>query len=207
MKKLSDLFRQLTGHLGGKTPARPGQILVLINRCEVRDHPEAAHMIGLGLHDACTRRGLSSALVDIDEWVARGVLAEGRLDPDAWPPSGMLDLFTGEPARERAVKEEVVWFMRHRSRLVRSAFASGGDAEVVIALHELELFDIFMHAECTRLRKMVDLLVHPTGQGHPGFTVLALNRDLKEPLHFGVNAVDDAKTWDHLLEAVLRPRK
>lgn len=207
MKNISHLLRQFTDLIRGQPSARQGRTVVLVGRGQVEDQPEAAHIIGLGLHDACTRRGVSSALVDVDEWVTRAALGEGRFDADAWPEPGLIDPFTGEPARERALKEDVTWLMRHRDRLLRAALTGGGDAEVLIVLHELPLFDVFVRVDIRRLRKMVDIVVFPTGGGHPGFTAVGQPRDLPEPLRYGVNAADDARSWDMLLESILRPRK
>lgn len=205
MKKLSDMIRQLTKHIGSKLRHRHGQTLVLINRREVPDHPEAAQMIGLGLYDACTRRELSAALIDVDEWMAHAVLEEGRFNPEAWPEPEIKDLFTGEPARERALKDDVTWLMRQRHRLLSSALTSGGDAEVVILLHELELVDVFMHVPARASRRMAYMHVAPATGGHPGFIAVGLSRDLRAPLRFGVNSFDDAKTWDSLLTRLLEP--
>lgn len=205
MKNLSEMIRRLTRHIGTKLRRRTGQTLLFINRRDVPDHPEAAHMISLGLYDACTRRGLSAALIDVDEWMARAVLDEGRFNPEAWPEPDIKDLFTGEPARERALKDDVTWLMRQRHRLLSSALVAGGDAEVVILLHELELVDIFMHVPARASRRMAYLNLAPVGSGHPGFVVAGLARDLRAPLRFGVNSFDDAKTWDALLTRLLEP--
>lgn len=208
MKKLSELLRELSAHLSSKTPEPSGQMLLAVDRADVVDHhPEAAHLISLGIHDACTRRGLSSSLVDIDEWVSRTVRAEGRMQEDAWPDPGLIDLFTGEPARDRAIHDEISWLLRHRSRLVRGAFASSGDAEVSIVLHGMELFDVIMHTERSRVGRLVNLYVRAVGQGHPGFAVIVPCLGRHEPIHFGVNAADDVKTWDHLLGALLQARR
>ena len=205
MKNLSRIIRQLTTHIGSKLRQRHGQTLVCINRRDVPDQPEAAQMIGLGLYDACTRRELSAALIDVDEWMARAVIEEGRLNPETWPDPDIKDFLTGEPVRHRALKNDLTWLMRQRHRLLSSALTSGGDAEVVVLLHELELVDIFMHVPASASRRMAYLHVTPAPSGHPGFIAVGLSRDLRTPLRFGVNCCDDAKTWDSLLTRLLEP--
>jgi hypothetical protein len=205
MKNISEMIRQLTKHISTKLRQRTGQSLIFIDRRDVPEHPEAGHMIGLGLYDACTRRKVSAALVDIDEWIARAVIAEGRFNPEAWPAHGIDDLLTGEPARERALKDDLTWLHRHRSRFTNSALSAGGDAEVVILLHELELVDIFMHVPARASRRMAYMHVAPAAGGHPGFIAVGLSRDLGAPLRFGVNSFDDTKTWDSLLTRLLEP--
>jgi hypothetical protein len=205
MKNISEMIRQLTNHISKKLRHRHGQTLVFINRREVPDHPEAGHMIGLGLYDACTRLELSAALIDVDEWMARAVLEEGRFNPEAWPDPDIKDLFTGDPARERALKDDVTWLMRQRHRLLSSALTAGGDAEIVILLHELELVDVFMHVPARASRRMAYMHVAPAAGGHPGFIAAGLSRDLRAPLRFGVNSFDDTKTWDSLLTRLLEP--
>jgi hypothetical protein len=205
MKNISEMIRQLTKHISTKLRQRTGQSLIFIDRRDVPEHPEAGHMIGLGLYDACTRRKVSAALVDIDEWIARAVIAEGRFNPEAWPAHGIDDLLTGEPARERALKDDLTWLHRHRSRFTNSALSAGGDAEIVILLHELELVDVFMHVPARASRRMAYLQVFAPEGGRPGFSMAGLSRELRTPLRYGVNSFDDAKTWDGLLEHILGP--
>lgn len=197
------MIRRLTHHISAKIRHRTGQSLVFINRRDVQDHPEAAQLAGLGLYDACTRREVSAALIDVDEWMARAVLAEGRFNPESWPDPEIKDLLTGEPARERALKDDMTWLLRHRSGLLSAALSSGGDAEVVILLHELELVDVFMHVPARVSGRVAYLQVAPPTNGRPGFSVAGLSKDLKVPLRYGVNAFDDSKVWDALLGRLL----
>lgn len=206
-KKLSETFRELMGFVSPRAPRRSGSILVMINRQEAPENPEAAQMVGLGLYDACTRRGVSSALIDVDEWMTRAVLQAGRFDPQALPDPGVVDLFTNAPAWERSIKADVSWLLRNRSGLLRAAMSGGGEVDVVIVLHELDLMEAFLHVDPDRHRKMMELLVYPAGLGREGFELGGSRRDLSAPMRFGVNAADDAKTWDVLLDSVLTPRK
>lgn len=205
MKHISEMIRQLTQHIRTKLRQRTGQSLVCINRRGVPDHPEAAHMIGLGLYDACTRRKISASLIDVDEWMARAVLAEGRFNPEVWPELGINDLFTGEPARERALKDDLTWLLRQRSRFLNSALTAGGDAEVVILLHELDLVDIFMHVPANAARRMSYFNVDKPDSNRAGYSVAGMSKELKKPIFFGVNVCDDEKMWDELLGRLLEP--
>lgn len=179
---------------------------ISLHRGGLKDAPEVANLVALGLHEALTERRVACALVDIDEWILRSALDEGRFRLIAEDESETLDNLTGEPAWERERRADIGWLLAKRSQLVRDAMNSGGDAEVIVLLHSLEFMEL---TGLWGIKGREDeVLLYYLGENQPGLPgylcVPISGRKAGKGFVFGENAADDDATWRKLARRVDR---
>jgi hypothetical protein len=200
LSKLLGWFRHRTT---SETPSSH-RVYVSLHRGGLIDVPDAAGMAALGLHDALTARKTPCALVDVDEWILRTALEEGRFRPIDICEAEELDDLTGEPAWERERRADISWLLHNRSELVRSALRSGGDAQVVILLHSLEFMELLTLWGEKRRDDVVLLYYLGANQpGLPGFACEPMNPGKGGPAFtFGDNPADDEVSWGRLAKRI-----
>lgn len=185
------------------------RVFVSLHRGELLDDPMAPGLAALGLHDALTCLSTGCALVDIDEWVMRASLEEGRFRPVDLTETDGTDAMTGEPAWERERRADIGWLLQNRSRLVSEAMRSGGDAQVVILLHSLEFIELLsLWGEKRQSDTVLLYYLGPNQPGLPGYICVPMNPRKGGPSFvFGDNPADDASNWGKLarrISALLR---
>lgn len=80
------------------------------------------------LHDKAIERGLSVSMVDFEEFVYDRLRQSRKFHDRGKDIAAMFD----DPEMEHAVnRQDIMWLMRNRDRLMREAFSAGGDAEYV----------------------------------------------------------------------------
>jgi len=188
----------------GSSPKVESRVFVSLHRGELKDNPEAAGLVALGLHDAMSRRQIACAIIDVDEWVARSALEEGRFRLIPESEADTIDDFTGEPAWERERRADIGWLLANRGELIRAALLSGGDAQVVILLHSLDFMDL-VGLWGIKGRDDTALLYYlgPNQPGLPGFACLPAAPKLAgNGFAFGDNPADDLVTWERLAKRI-----
>lgn len=190
-------------------PKADRKVFVSLHRGELKDNPEAAGMVALGLHEAMSHRQIACAIVDVDEWILRSALEDGRFRLIPESEAGKMDDFTGEPAWERERRADIGWLLANRGELIRAALMSGGDAQVIILLHSLDFMDL-VALWGIKGRDDTCLLYYlgPNQPGLPGFACLPAAPKLAgNGFAFGDNPADDLVTWERLakrIEGLLR---
>ena len=182
------------------------RVYISLNRCGLDDDLAGGHLLALGLHEALTRRGVACAIVDVDEWILRTAVEEGRfrLIPDSEVHATCPE--TGEPAWERERRADVSWLLRNRSKLVEAAMKSGGDAEVVLILHSLDFMELMPLWGIKGVRDEVQMhYLGPNEPGRPGYACLSANpKRGGRAFAYGANAADDERTWERLADCLTR---
>lgn len=204
MNIIRQSIERLRGWLSHKS-SRKGKSLILVHRGNVPDNPEAGHLAAMGLHEACTRAHIGASLVDIDEWILRACLNEGRFDPHRLGDLTYTDFATGEPAWERTVKSDIVWLLRNRRQMLHQAYNASGDAEVSIVLGDEDGIEPILCVDFSRVASLTDINLHPAPSSQPGFIGTLGARKQAMAFRFGVNAADDRRTWDTVLKRCLKP--
>lgn len=199
MPKLLDFLRRLLP--ARKQPPTQLRILVSVDLSGISDRAEGGHAFALGLHDAMTRRGIGCAIIDAEEWLLDTAIDAGHFRHD--PDGDLPDSVTGRPRWERQAKQGIGWLMRHRTELLRSAFAAGGDAEVVVALHQQDFLSLLMAVDRPSEQKWWMVSVHPAEPGKEGFVAFAPSKDFGPPLRFGANGLDDLHAWERLADRLV----
>lgn len=199
MSKLLDFIRNLLP--GRKGPPTQRRLLVSVDLSAVADRPEGGHAFALGLHDAMTRRGIGCAIIDAEEWLLDTAVEAGHFRHD--PDGDLPDALTGRPRWERQAKAGIGWLMRHRTALLRSAFSAGGDAEVVIVLHQQDFLSLLMTVNLPTEHKWWIVSLQPAEPGTEGFLAFAPGKDFGPPVRFGANGLDDFHAWERLAESLL----
>jgi hypothetical protein len=163
-------------------------------------------MAALGLHEALTRRQLACALVDVDEWILRASLEEGRFRPIPEGEVDKIDDLTGEPAWERERRADIGWLLANRGALIRNALGSGGDAQVVILLHSLDFLDLVsLWGQKGRADIVLLYYLGPNQPGLPGYLMAPAAPKLGgPPVVFGDNPLDDTQSWERLAQRIAR---
>lgn len=200
MSKFRDFLRRLlpTRIHGNDSPRR---VLVSVDISAVARTPEGGQAFALGLHDALVRNGRGCAIVDADEWVLDKALEAGHLAPEAC--DGQTDGLTGRPRWERRAKDAVGWLMANRLALLKSAFAAGGDAEVVIVLHQTDFLSLMVSIDQRSGDSWWMVSIHPAEPGREGFVASAPGKDFGPPFAFGHNGLDDLRAWERLASRLL----
>lgn len=194
MSKLLDFLRNLLP--GRKAPTTQRRLLVCVDLSAISERPEGGHAFALGLHDAMTRRGIGCAIIDAEEWLLDTAVEAGHFRHD--PDGDLPDALTGRPRWERQAKVGIGWLMRHRTALLRSAFSAGGDAEVVVVLHQQDFLSLLMSVDLPPGHKWWIVSLHPADPGSEGFVAFAPGKDFGPPVRFGANGLDDLHTWERL---------
>lgn len=183
---------------------RKGKLMILIHRENTPENPEAGQIAAMGLHEACTRAGLGASVVDIDEWILRACLNEGRFDPHRLAALPEIDLVSGEPGWERAVKADIVWLMRNRRQLLGQAYNASGDADVAIVLSDEDGIEPILCVDFSRVSRLVEIHLHPATPARAGFYATSGAGKQAVAFRFGANAADDRRTWDSVLRKLQR---
>jgi hypothetical protein len=182
------------------------RVYISLHRGGLISEPYAAGMAALGLHDALAARKAPCALVDVDEWIMRVALEEGRFKLIDINVAEEVDDLTGEPSWERERRSDISWLLQNRTELVRSALRSGGDAQVVILLHSLEFMELLTLWGEKRHYDVVLLYYLSANQpGLPGFTLVPMNPRKGGPAFvFGDNPADDEISWAKLAKHITK---
>ena len=190
------------------SPALPPthRVFVSLHRGELGNDIGAGGLAALGLHEALTKRQLACALVDVDEWILRASLEEGRFRPIPEGELGKIDDLTGEPAWERERRADIGWLIANRSELIRDALGSGGDAQVVILLHSLDFMDLMgLWAQKGRADIVLLYYLGPNLPGLPGYILAPAAPKLGgPPVVYGDNPADDAQSWERFAKRINR---
>lgn len=190
--------------VGNRTTCR--RVFVSLHRGGLKEAPEVANLVALGLHEALTERRVACALVDIDEWILRAALDEGKFRLMEESEAEEVDDLTGEPAWERERRADIGWLLANRSRLVRDAMRSGGDAEVIVLLHSLEFMELTgLWGIKGRDDEVLLFYLGENQPGLPGYLCAPMSeRKAGKGFVFGDNAADDAVTWRKLARRVAK---
>jgi len=197
-------LRKLLQWIGARRDALPRRtatrVYLSLHRGGLDDAPEGGHLLALGLHEALTRRGVACAIVDVDEWILRTALEEGRFRLVTEAEALATCAETGEPAWERERRGDIAWLLRSRSQLIDSALRSGGDAEVVLVLHSLDFVELTQLWGVKGTRDEVCLYyLGRNPPGREGYACVPMNpRHGGRAFAYGANAADDERTWERL---------
>lgn len=187
-------------------PATPHthRVFVSLHRGELLDDAMAPGLAALELHDALTSLHTGCALVDIDEWVLRASLEEGRFRPVDLSETAETDPLTDEPAWERERRADIGWLLQNRTRLISEAMRSGGDAQVVILLHSLEFIELLsLWGEKRPGDTVLLYYLGPNQPGLPGYICAPMSPRKGGPAFvFGDNPADDAANWGKLARRI-----
>lgn len=185
-------------------PPSSRRTFVSLHRGGLKGAPEVANIVALGLHEALTERRVACALVDIDEWILRAALDEGRFRLIGEAEAEGIDDLTGEPAWERERRADIGWLLANRAGLVRDAMRSGGDAEVVVLLHSLEFLELTgLWGIKGRDDEVLLFYLGENQPGLPGYLCVPMSeRRAGKGFVFGDNPADDAATWRKLAKRV-----
>lgn len=137
---------------GRKTEPDHRRVLILFDtsRRELTDMSNEA--ICRLLHRLAVERGLSCSLVSFKDYVYDRAIAVGRFSDNATVIGDIQDEHNpGTIVR----KLDIMWLLRHRNRLVREAFAAGGEAEYVFMIFEGEPLDVGLHMDPDMNRKLI----------------------------------------------------
>lgn len=204
MSILKDAMTRLRSWLGERR-RRKGKTLIIIHLGNVTTTPDAGRLAAVGIHEACSRSGIGASVVNIDEWILRACLNEGRFDPHRLVKLRGHDLATGEPNWERGVKTDIVWLLRRRRELLSEAYNAGGDADVAVVLSEEDSIEPILCVDFSNVSRLVDIHIHPPLSGQTGFIATYGSARQASVFRFGANAVDDLMTWKTVLKDCLRP--
>lgn len=93
------------------------------------------------LYQEALARGLAASSVDFETFIYEQLLRARKFDETGREFAEEM----GEPAFEEAFhRSDIMWLMRHRDRLMRDAFAAGGDAEYVFMKFQGNPEDFFL---------------------------------------------------------------
>ena len=125
------------------------------------------------LYDLACERGMSCSLVNFPDYILQRVKAAGKFRSEGVILVGDVD---EDGASQLMLRSNIMWVVRHRNRLVREAFASGGEAEYVFMLFEGEPLDPVLYLDNDSSRRFIRIKYLPFEHNNLGSYAVVSHR-------------------------------